>query len=368
MAREQDYFALYRTTVRLLERLAGRRFSSLDLPAARPADHAPPPAFHRTCGRERISAHSPTTRARVRTRARRDSDRRLLRVPGWLGGRRLRRLPRTVRRPRALHTTGVRSDASTGWAVVDADVCIVGAGAAGGVLALELARRGIQVIVLESGPRHDLAPAREYVRRYLRHQNPWRTPLRELDRHTIGGPEPYRLEGKRARGVGGSTLHWEGYALRLHASDFRLRSLYGIADDWPISYQDSSPTTGGRAGARRRRRTTTTRGPRPAARRSRSPRSRSATPTASSPRRAGSRDRASSPAASAELTGVRGPLACQRLRDLPRLPHRGEGQHRSHSHPGRGGNGTRACRHRRNRPAARARSLRRRGRRRLREA
>ena len=38
--------------------------------------------------------------------------------------------------------------------------------------------------------------------------------------------------------MGGSTLHWEGYALRLHASDFRMRSLYGIADDWPISYAD----------------------------------------------------------------------------------------------------------------------------------
>jgi choline dehydrogenase-like flavoprotein len=124
---------------------------------------------------------------------------------------------------------------------VDADVCIVGAGAAGGVLALELARRGIQVVVLEAGPRHDLARRREYVRRYVRHQNPWRTPLRELDRHTVGGPVPFRLEGRRARGVGGSTLHWEGYALRLDASDFRLRSLYGIADDWPISYQDLEP-------------------------------------------------------------------------------------------------------------------------------
>jgi glucose dehydrogenase len=124
---------------------------------------------------------------------------------------------------------------------VDADVCIVGAGAAGGVLALELARRGIRVVVLEAGPRHDRARRGEYVRRYLRHQNPWRTPLRELDRYTIGGPMPFRLEGRRARGVGGSTLHWEGYALRLHASDFRLRTLYGIADDWPISYQDLEP-------------------------------------------------------------------------------------------------------------------------------
>src|SRR5262249_28216742 len=49
---------------------------------------------------------------------------------------------------------------------------------------------------------------------------------------------PYRLEGRRARGIGGSTLHWEGYALRFHANDFRVRSLYGIGEDWPISYAD----------------------------------------------------------------------------------------------------------------------------------
>ena len=78
----------------------------------------------------------------------------------------------------------------------------------------------------------------------MRHQNPWRTPLRELDRHTVGGPQPYRLEGKRARGIGGSTLHWEGYALRFHASDFRLRSLDGIAEDWPLSYGDLEPYYG----------------------------------------------------------------------------------------------------------------------------
>jgi glucose dehydrogenase len=121
---------------------------------------------------------------------------------------------------------------------VEADVCIVGAGAAGGILALELARRGVRVVVLESGPRHDFTRRWEYVRQYLRHQNPWRTSPPELDRQNVGGSMPYRLDGNRARGVGGSTLHWEGYALRFHPSDFRLRSLYGIADDWPISYGD----------------------------------------------------------------------------------------------------------------------------------
>ena len=121
---------------------------------------------------------------------------------------------------------------------MDADVGIVGAGAAGGVLALELAQRGIRVVVLDSGPRHDFGRRREYVRRYLRHDDPWQTTPRELDRQSIAGAVPYRLDGKRARGLGGSTLHWEGYTLRLHANDFRLRSLYGIADDWPISYDD----------------------------------------------------------------------------------------------------------------------------------
>jgi len=48
---------------------------------------------------------------------------------------------------------------------MDADVVIIGAGAAGGILALELARRNIQVVVLEAGPRHDLARRGEAVRR-----------------------------------------------------------------------------------------------------------------------------------------------------------------------------------------------------------
>lgn len=124
---------------------------------------------------------------------------------------------------------------------METEVCIVGAGAAGGIMAWELARRGLRVVVLESGPRHDFGQRGEYVRRYLRHENPWRTPLPQMDRHTVGGTAPYRLDGRRARGIGGSTLPWEGYAFRLHADDFRLRSRYGIADDWPISYQDLEP-------------------------------------------------------------------------------------------------------------------------------
>ena len=121
---------------------------------------------------------------------------------------------------------------------MDAEVCIIGAGAAGGIMALELARRGVEVAVLESGPRHDFRQRRDYVRRYLNHENPWRTSVTGLDRYSGSGAATNFLGGKQVRGVGGGTLHWEGYALRLHADDFRMRSLYGIADDWPISYMD----------------------------------------------------------------------------------------------------------------------------------
>jgi choline dehydrogenase-like flavoprotein len=124
---------------------------------------------------------------------------------------------------------------------MDADVCIVGAGAAGGLLARELTRDTLRVVVLESGPRHEFSRRAEYVRKYVRGYDPWRHPNPQLDRHTVGGSPPYRLDGKRVRGVGGGTLHWEGYALRLHADDFRMRSRHGIAEDWPISYDDLEP-------------------------------------------------------------------------------------------------------------------------------
>lgn len=123
----------------------------------------------------------------------------------------------------------------------ETEVCIIGAGPAGGIIALELAGRGIGSVILEAGPRHDFARRFEYMRRFLKGENPWKTALAALDRYTTGGSMPYRLEGNRARGVGGSTLYWEGYALRFRAEDFRLRSLHGVAEDWPISYEEIEP-------------------------------------------------------------------------------------------------------------------------------
>jgi len=124
---------------------------------------------------------------------------------------------------------------------IGAEVCIVGAGPAGSLVAAELVRHKIATVLIEAGPRHDPSRRAEYARQLLAGVNPWRTPIPEMDRYTTGGTTNYPLELHRARGVGGGTLHWEGYSVRFHADDFRLRTRHGVADDWPISYETLEP-------------------------------------------------------------------------------------------------------------------------------
>jgi choline dehydrogenase-like flavoprotein len=41
--------------------------------------------------------------------------------------------------------------------------------------------------------------------------------------------------------LGGTTLHYQGESLRLNENAFRMKSLYGVAVDWPIEYKDLEP-------------------------------------------------------------------------------------------------------------------------------
>ena len=41
--------------------------------------------------------------------------------------------------------------------------------------------------------------------------------------------------------VGGSTIHWSAHFPRYHPSDFRVRSLDGVGDDWPLDYDELEP-------------------------------------------------------------------------------------------------------------------------------
>ncbi|PYR24853.1 MAG: GMC family oxidoreductase, partial [Acidobacteria bacterium] len=45
----------------------------------------------------------------------------------------------------------------------------------------------------------------------------------------------------RARMLGGRTNHWGRISLRFGPDDFKRRSLDGLGDDWPITYDDLKP-------------------------------------------------------------------------------------------------------------------------------
>ena len=115
------------------------------------------------------------------------------------------------------------------------DLAIVGAGAGGATLAQRLARKGWRVVVLESGPFWD--PDRDWVSDEAgAHPIYWTAP------RVIGGDDPVEL-GKNncGHGVGGSMVHFAGYAPRFHPSDFAVRRRDAVAADWPITYDELRP-------------------------------------------------------------------------------------------------------------------------------
>ncbi|USG66336.1 GMC family oxidoreductase [Brevibacillus ruminantium] len=116
-----------------------------------------------------------------------------------------------------------------------ADVCIVGAGAAGGVLAYELAQAGLKVVVIEAGPFWN--PQTDFASDELTMRN-----LGWQETRLVDGKNPLRLgHNNSGRGVGGGTVHFTGVFLRFHESDFMTKTVDGVGEDWPIRYQDLAP-------------------------------------------------------------------------------------------------------------------------------
>ena len=117
----------------------------------------------------------------------------------------------------------------------EVDAVIVGAGAGGATLAQRLARRDWRVVALDAGPFWD--PESDWVSDEAgSHGLYWNEPRQ------IGGDDPVPLGSNNSgRGVGGSMVHYAGYAPRLHPSDFRTYSRDGVGADWPLSYDDVEP-------------------------------------------------------------------------------------------------------------------------------
>ena len=138
------------------------------------------------------------------------------------------------------------------------DVCIVGSGAAGGTAAKVLTEGGLNVVMLEAGP--PLNPEKDFKMFAWPYQLPHRGvgvggKLRgELNSEFMAPNGAWEIEGEpytsapgsrfrwfRSRIVGGRTNHWGRIALRFAPVDFKSRSMDGMGDDWPITYEEIAP-------------------------------------------------------------------------------------------------------------------------------
>jgi choline dehydrogenase-like flavoprotein len=124
------------------------------------------------------------------------------------------------------------------------DVLIVGSGASGAAVAWSLAETRMKILCLEQGDwtRQAEFPTngRNWEARQFGdfHPSPnWRR--RPSDYPVNDDNSPIKVLNFNA--VGGSTILYAAHYPRLHPSDFRVRSLDGVADDWPVDYATLEP-------------------------------------------------------------------------------------------------------------------------------
>ena len=124
------------------------------------------------------------------------------------------------------------------------DVVIIGAGASGAAFAWSIAETKMRVLCLEQGtwPQQADFPSngRDWEARQAEDYaiSPNRRGL-AADYPINDDNSPIKIAN--FNGVGGGTVLYAGHFPRLHPSDFRVKSLDGVADDWPIDYATLEP-------------------------------------------------------------------------------------------------------------------------------
>ncbi|HWI19018.1 MAG TPA: GMC family oxidoreductase N-terminal domain-containing protein, partial [Vicinamibacterales bacterium] len=118
--------------------------------------------------------------------------------------------------------------------VHESDVCVIGGGITAVMLIERLAqlKPGLRITVVEAGRSiFDRENRPTYHRRALEYgEHPWH--------------DDY-IEDQTAKGwismtmaVGGQALHWGGACNRFSEEDLRLKSMYGLSDDWSLTWSE----------------------------------------------------------------------------------------------------------------------------------
>ncbi|MEM8753411.1 MAG: GMC family oxidoreductase [Pseudomonadota bacterium] len=126
----------------------------------------------------------------------------------------------------------------------DSVVVVIGTGAGGGVLANELAQKGVSVVALEAGGRY---LPEDYV------NDEWESfgQLAWLDPRTTSGDwrvakDFSGLPAWIVKAVGGTTTHWAGASIRFQDHEWKAATNYGPVQgasllDWPIDGAEMAP-------------------------------------------------------------------------------------------------------------------------------
>jgi choline dehydrogenase-like flavoprotein len=126
----------------------------------------------------------------------------------------------------------------------DSVVVVIGSGAGGGTLATDLALKGIKVVCLEAGKRHEIE---DFLNDEWASfgQLAW-TDMRNTSGSWRVAKDFANLPAWIVKAVGGSTVHWAGASLRFQEHEFKARTTYGAVAgtsllDWPITLKDMEP-------------------------------------------------------------------------------------------------------------------------------
>jgi choline dehydrogenase-like flavoprotein len=124
------------------------------------------------------------------------------------------------------------------------DVLIIGAGASGAAVAWSLADTRMRIVCFEQG---DWMTPSHYPSNAANWESQAYGPY-HIDPNVRARATDYPINNEESavtvvnfNGVGGSTILYGAHFPRLHPSDFRVKTLDGVADDWPIDYDTLQP-------------------------------------------------------------------------------------------------------------------------------
>lgn len=124
------------------------------------------------------------------------------------------------------------------------DVIVVGCGAGGAAASWYLSKIGLRVACVERGKWQSTQhyPTTQLDWEYRKHSD------FSYDPNIRNAPEDYTIDCTESdirvanfNAIGGSTILFSGHFPRFHPSNFKTKTLDGVGEDWPISYEDLEP-------------------------------------------------------------------------------------------------------------------------------